>query len=96
VAFFQRASQTLINTDMTQNVHADPSWFARTVWRLVESWQRFGPSRLERLLTRDKAALRESLERILDWNFDRVIVAHGDVLETGGKDGMRDGFDWAL
>lgn len=96
VAFFHRASRTLINTDMTHNVHAAPSWIARTVWRLSGSWKKFGPGRLERLLTRDKTALRESLERILEWDFDRVIVAHGDVLETGGKDGMRAGFHWAL
>jgi len=27
---------------------------------------------------------RESVEKILRWDFDRVIVTHGDVLDAGG------------
>jgi len=23
---------------------------------------------------------------VLDWDFDRVVVSHGDVLETGGRE----------
>jgi hypothetical protein len=37
-----------------------------------------------RRLIRDRVAARESVARILRWNFDRVIVTHGDVLESGG------------
>jgi len=31
---------------------------------------------------RDKPAARESLRRILQWPFERVIVAHGDLIES--------------
>ncbi len=47
-----------------------------------------------RLSIRDKSALRKSIDRILAWDFDRVIVTHGDVLECGGQDSLRLGYAW--
>ena len=38
--------------------------------------------------------LRASLDRILAWDFDRVVVTHGDVLESGGKQALRQAFSW--
>jgi glyoxylase-like metal-dependent hydrolase (beta-lactamase superfamily II) len=57
----------------------------RIFLRLNGMWRRFGPSRLIRLFVRDRAALEQSVRRMLEWDFDRVVVAHGDVLEEGGK-----------
>jgi glyoxylase-like metal-dependent hydrolase (beta-lactamase superfamily II) len=64
--------------------------------RLLRSYDRFGPSRLDPLLIRDRRQARESLERILAWDFDRIVVAHGDVLERGGRQALRDGYAWLL
>jgi len=30
-----------------------------------------------------------ALARILEWEFDRLTVAHGDVVESGAKTAMR-------
>lgn len=48
------------------------------------------------LLIRDRPAARQSFERILAWDFDRVVIAHGEVLETGGPAALRAGYDWLL
>lgn len=96
VVFHHRASRTLIVTDLAFNVREEPNWFARTFWRLANGYGKFGPTRLERWLTRDRAQLRQSLETILAWDFDRVVVGHGEVLDNGGKDALRDGYVWAL
>ena len=37
-------------------------------------------------------ALRRSLEAILSWDFDRVIVTHGHVLESGGRARLEQAF----
>ena len=50
---------------------------------------------LERWFMKRELA-REDLKTILDQNFDRVIMAHGDPIETGGKDALRSAFDWLL
>ena len=62
----------------------------------MRGYGRFGPSLLERVMTRDRAAARESLEGILAWDFDRVIMAHGRVLPNGGRDALRRGYAWLL
>jgi hypothetical protein len=62
--------------------------------KLLRSYGRLGPTTLDRFIVRDSTAARESLERILEWDFDRVIVAHGDVVESGGKEMLRDGYSW--
>jgi len=33
---------------------------------------------------------------ILAWDFDRVVVAHGEVLESGGREALRQGYAWLL
>lgn len=37
----------------------------------------------------DEAAFTESIHRILEWDFDRVIVGHGEMIRSGGKEKLR-------
>ena len=90
-AFFHPASRTLILTDLCFNIQRAP-WWAVPLFRLNGMWQRFGPSRIFRRLIRDRSALRNSIDRILRWDFDRVVVTHGEVLETGGPRALRDAY----
>lgn len=92
VAFLHRASRTLLLTDLAFNVRKLDSAFARLFMRLNDGYGRFGPTRLMRSQFRDRQALRASLERILAWDFDRVTVTHGEILETGGREALRDAF----
>ena len=96
VVFFHRASRTLILCDLAFNFGPSAAAPTRLLMRLLRSYGRFGPSKLDPLLIRDRRAARESLERILDWDFDRVVVAHGDVLESGGREALRQGYSWLL
>jgi len=84
VVFFHRPSRSAIFTDLVFNVPADFK-DARVFYTLVGGRGRFGPHRLIRMMIRDRKAARESVAKILEWDFDRVIVTHGDVLESGGK-----------
>jgi hypothetical protein len=94
VVFVHQPSRTLLNTDMMHNMQHDPSWAARTAWRMLGGYGRFGTTRLERWLTKDRAALRASVDRVLAWDFARVTVAHGEILEDGAKDQVRDAWRW--
>jgi hypothetical protein len=44
---------------------------------------------------KDQAAFRSSLATILGWDFDRVIVGHGEVIEHDGKAKLRTALDAA-
>jgi hypothetical protein len=96
VVFLHRASRTLILCDLAFNFGPRAAAPTRWLMRLLRSYGRFGPSRLDPLLIRDRAAARRSLERILAWDFERVVVAHGDVLESGGREALRRGYAWLL
>ncbi len=94
VVFFHAASRTLLLTDLAFNVqHTDSAW--TKIWlKLNGSYQKFGPSRMIRALIRDREAARRSVDEILRWDFDRVIVSHGIVLQQSGKRVVRAAFDW--
>ncbi len=97
VVFLHRASRTLILCDLAFNFGpqrrrtdalSDAADCGATATSVRPRWIP--------LLIRDRRAARESLERILAWDFDRVVVAHGDVLESGGHDALREGYAWLL
>ena len=85
VVFFHPASRTLILTDLAFNMTTAPQGRARLFCWLVGATGHFGPHRIIRAAIRDRRAARESVRRILEWDFDRIIVTHGEVLESGGK-----------
>jgi hypothetical protein len=94
VVCLHRPSRSLLVCDLVFNVRSGPENRARLFHRLVGATDRFGPHRLVRAFIRDRAAARASLEAILAWDFDRVVVTHGQVLETGGREAMRRAFAW--
>lgn len=96
VDFFHPPSRTLLLSDVAFHVGAESPPLTRLAFRLLGAYGRLAPTLLERRQIRDRAAARASLERILAWDFDRVIVAHGGVLETGGRAALRLGYDWLL
>lgn len=38
---------------------------------------------------KDPAQFSASIERILGWDFDRIVVCHGAIVETGGREILR-------
>lgn len=85
VVFLHPSSRTLLLTDLAFNVRSAARNRARLFHWLVGATDRFGPHRLVRSMIRDRRAARRSLDAILGWDFDRIIVTHGEVLETGGR-----------
>ena len=96
VVFFHQPSATLIATDLAFNVGSSSPPLTRLAFRLGGTLGRLSPTLLERFLVRDRAAFRHSLERVLEWPFDRVVVAHGEVSEAGGREQLVRGYSWVL
>lgn len=96
VVFYHAASRSLLIADIAFNLGPDGPWLFALLMRLNDAWGKFGPSRLCRSLMRDKKAVRASLDRILEWDFDRVIVGHGRNIETNGKALFREAFAFLL
>jgi hypothetical protein len=94
VAFVHGPSRTLVLTDAVFNYQGgDLPWLARTFMRANRAYDRFGPSRIfESFFVTDRGALAASIEALLEHDFDRVIMSHGRILDTGGKDALRAAF----
>lgn len=94
VAFLHRPTRTLLLTDLAMNNGRMP-WNLTGIWlRAMGIHDRFGVSRLLRVLIRDRAAARRSLDEILAWDFERIVVTHGVVLQRQGKRLLREAWDW--
>jgi len=96
VVFFHASSATLIATDLAFNVGPSSPALTRFAFRLGGAYGRLSSTRVERLLIRDREAFRRSLERILAWPFSRVVVAHGSVVEAGGREQLARAYEWVL
>jgi len=92
VAFLHRASRTLILTDLVFNLGPDMPFLSRVLLRLNDCYCKFGTSRLLRTTIKDRAALRTSLDHILAWDFDRLVVSHGCNLDSDAKEALRNAF----
>jgi hypothetical protein len=96
VDFLHRASRTLILTDLLISIHADSPWIGRVIWRWMGIHHRPGVPPEVRVAFRDRAAARRSIEAILAWEFDRVLISHGHPLETGGREALREAYRFLM
>lgn len=94
--FFHRPSRTLIAGDLCFNTGDDAPFMTRLFARGPRMKKRLGPTPLFRAGIRDREAASASVERILEWDFDRIIPGHGETVETGGREKLRDDFGWLL
>jgi len=95
VVFFHQKSQTLVLTDLIENMHAKdlPLWVRPFAWVAgilapngkmpLDIWMSFSGNR-------DK--LRDALTRMLDWQPNIVVLAHGDILRENAPQRLREGF----
>ena len=83
---FHRPSRTLIVADLLFDFGPDaPTWTHALMFLAVGAKHDPGMARSMRLTVKSKGALRSSLARMMEWDFDRLIVGHGDEIDTGAK-----------
>jgi len=97
VVFYHRGSKTLIVADLLFNISQADEPLTRALARIV-----IGPfpgcrfARLYRPLIFDRRRFQASIERILEWDFNQIIVGHGAVVQNEGKEAFREAFQWLL
>lgn len=93
VVFLHRASRTMICADAVFNLARHPSRLTRVVALLLGNREP-GATWLEHVMMRDRAAAREQVGRMLAWDFDRIVLAHGPMIASGGKERLRRAYAW--
>jgi hypothetical protein len=94
VVFFHRSSRTLVVTDCAHNIGPEAPALTRFVFRLLGGYGRLSTSAVDRLAIRDRAAARATVDTILKWDIQRVILSHGRIVESGGAQAFREAYAW--
>ncbi|WP_394848663.1 DUF4336 domain-containing protein [Pendulispora brunnea] len=92
--FFHPRSRTLVVSDLVFNVHASPGLSLQFFLRLVGVWKKLGQSRVWKFLIKDRAAAAQSARDLLLWDFDRLVMAHGDIVEAGAHAKLESALAW--
>jgi hypothetical protein len=83
-------SRTLVATDLVFNVRSGVNFATWLVFKLVAgTYGRLAPSRVWRFALRDRPLFRRALAALFEADFERLVVAHGEVVEAGGKAALR-------
>jgi Domain of unknown function (DUF4336) len=80
--WFHKPSRSLIITDLLQCYQGELSLGVRMYARLTGTRNHLAVPTTVRWLVKDRAAARASAMQILDWPFERVIVAHNAIIDT--------------
>ncbi len=83
--FLHKPSKTLIVTDLMFNIKKPQNLQSHIVLFLAGAYKKPGQSRLFRLAIKDKAEAGKSIRTLLSWDFERVIMAHGAIIEKDAK-----------
>jgi hypothetical protein len=93
-AFFHVPSKTLVLTDVAFHMTRFATAYERIGWRLSGVPKTFGPSRTARmLLLGDRVEAARFLRAVDAWPFERIVMAHGDVVERNAKAEFRRAFE---
>lgn len=92
--FFHPSTRTLVTCDLVENFAGSPHWPTRIYLKLAGIHGRVGWSRFLRVVYRDRKAARASIDRLLEWPFDRTVISHGHILTDHARDTVRRAFAW--
>jgi hypothetical protein len=93
VVVLHRPSRTLLTVDLVFHVQPRAPWLTRAALACALAYPGPRASLIERVMMRRDRARRE-LAELLDQDFDRLVVAHGDPIETGGKAALARAYAW--
>jgi hypothetical protein len=100
VEFFHHASRTLVLTDFIENFEPGKvgSTWMRWLTRLggVQDPHGSMPRDLRRTFKCQRAQLKAAVERMLAWEPERIVLAHGRWYDTDGSAELRRAFGWLL
>jgi hypothetical protein len=97
IFFFHRPSRTLIVDDFIQHspvVRGKP--LRNVVSRLEGIAQAPGVGLEIRLTFTNRTLARRSLAKLLSWDFDKLIIAHGDCVDADAKPFVEHAFSWLM
>lgn len=92
--FYHPATRTLIAADLVENfkdaAHAPTRWYLKLGGLLGN----VGWHPLLRMVYVQRRKARACIDRLLQWPFERLVLAHGEVIERDAREQVRQGLSW--
>lgn len=86
--FYHKKSRSLIVVDLAFNIKNAHGFGPFLILSIFGTRNKFGVSRLFKSMISDREAFLQSIKQILSKDFDRIVMAHGQILESGGKEAL--------
>jgi hypothetical protein len=93
VVFFHRASRSIVLCDAVFNLYTHPSLLTRISAFLMGATEP-GATWLEHVMIRRRAEARAQVDRMLAWNAERIVLAHGDLVTSNATEVLRRAYAW--
>jgi len=90
--FFHPLSQTLILTDLAFYFDETFPFLTQLTSQVIGGYKKLSPSVLEKIATTETEKVKNSIRKILNWDFERVIMAHGSIINENGKEKLKEGY----
>ena len=92
--WFHENTGTLLLTDLLFSFGTHNTGMAKLVARLLGVYDRLGMSLTMKLMTKNKQALRRSIEPLLLLPVQRIVLAHDQVIDEQPVKKLREAFEW--
>ncbi|GAA5938645.1 uncharacterized protein JCM15063_005378 [Sporobolomyces koalae] len=91
IAFYHAPTKTMIEADLLMNLPPHEQYSKTTQRNSIPFLSKVTPGStahkkmLWYLVSKNKQEMSRASKEVANWDFDRLIPCHGDVIETGGK-----------
>jgi len=92
--FFHRPSRTLISADFIENFDTSDHWATRVYLKATGIHGKVGLSRVLRIMFRDKAKARRAVDQVIEWNPERITLAHGQPIFANAQEAISETYEW--
>jgi hypothetical protein len=94
LVLMHQSTNTLITSDLAFNMQASDGLVSKLMLKLNDSYMTFGPSRVCRAHITEPLMARSDVDAILALKPERMILAHGEILNAGATAAIERGYAW--
>ncbi len=92
--WFHRESRTLFATDLLFSFSPRSFGLVQIVAQLLGVYDKVAMSRTMRLMVKSQAAFKRSIEEMLAWPVERIVLAHDQIIEDNARAKFVEAFGW--
>jgi hypothetical protein len=75
------SEQGILSRGFAKHAHPRSVWFRRLIWYIA---------------TVDYTLVRRDAKKVAEWDVERIVPCHGDVLHTGGNEAWAATYEWFI